>query len=53
MVRTIMHEARMGGGGPNGVQHTGLKFPSYWGGGGMPLPSCEIFLVRTLSPSVK
>ena len=54
MVRTIIHGARMGGGCPNGVQHTGIKFPSYWGGGGkvdrgcfLP-PRCEFFLVRTL-----
>ena len=33
MVRTIIHGARMGG-GPNGVQHTGIKFPSYCGGEG-------------------
>ena len=59
MVRTILHGARIGGGGPNGVQHTGIKFPSYCGGGGggggqsgqrllvLP-PRYEIFLVRTL-----
>ena len=35
MVRTIIHGARIGGGGgPNGVQHTGIKFPSYCRGGG-------------------
>ena len=41
MVRTIIHGARIGGGVQmgfsipvNGVQHTGIKFPSYWGGGG-------------------
>ena len=37
MVRTIIHGARIGGGGPIGVQHTGNKFPSYCrGGGGAP-----------------
>ena len=35
MVRIIIHGARIGGGRcPNGVQHTGIKFPSYCGGGG-------------------
>ena len=34
MVRTIIHGARIGRERcPNGVQHTGIKFPSYWGGG--------------------
>ena len=56
MVKTIIHGARIGGRGPNEVQHTGIKFPSYCGGGGGAkwtgaaglLPRCEIFLVRTL-----
>ena len=63
MVRTIIvliiiHGARIGGRCPNGVQHTGIKFPSYCGGEGggaqsgqgllvLP-PRCEIFLMRTL-----
>ena len=60
MVRTIIHGARMGGGGrcPNGVQHTGIKFPYYCGGVGggaqsgqgllVLRPRCEFFWVRTL-----
>ena len=56
MVRTIIHGARIGRERcPNGVQHTGIKFPSCWGGGGQGgqgllvlLPRCKIFLVRTL-----
>ena len=34
MVGTIIHGARIGGRCPNKVQHTGIKFPSYCGGGG-------------------
>ena len=55
MVRTIILGARIGGRCPNGVQHTGIKFPSYLGGGEQSgqgllvlLPRCKIFLVRTL-----
>ena len=34
MARTIILGARIVGGMcPNGVQHTGIKFPSYCGGG--------------------
>ena len=29
MVRTIIHGARIGGGGPNGVQHTGKWGSAY------------------------
>ena len=36
MVRTLIHGARRGGGCPNGVQPTVIKFPSYCGGGGGP-----------------
>ena len=49
-------EPGLGGRCPNGVQHTGIKFSSYCGGGGGPKvdgllvlpPRSEIFLVRTL-----
>ena len=34
MVRTIIHGARIEGRCPNGVQHTGIKYPSYCRGGG-------------------
>ena len=32
MVRTIILGGRIGGRCPNGVQHTGIKFPSIAGG---------------------
>ena len=51
MVRTIIDGARMGGGRcPNGVQHTGIKFPSYCGrGGGGPKCTGAAGFTATLS----